>query len=147
MTWLDYKHIKASVSFLDVLAYYGIELRQTGKHHLAGRCPLPNHAGDRSNTNAFHVDLVKNAYNCFTHCGGGNIIDFVANMENCEFREAALKLHQNFFIDSVPVQAPEPVIEKQSAKQINEPLSFELKGLKPIHPFLLKEKKLTQRDN
>lgn len=86
MTWLDYKHIKSAVNFLDVLSYYGIELRPTGKDHLTGKCPLPNHSGDRSNTNAFHIDLKKNAYNCFSHCGGGNIIDFVAQMENCEFR-------------------------------------------------------------
>lgn len=85
MTWIDYKHIKSTVSFLDVLSYYAIELRQTGKDHLAGRCPLPHYSGDRSNTNAFHIDLKKNAYNCFSHCGGGNIIDFVAQMENCEF--------------------------------------------------------------
>ncbi|MBU0517501.1 hypothetical protein KKA00_11635 [bacterium] len=74
MTWIDYKHIKASVNILQVLGYYGIELQRVGGRHLKGVCPLPGHSGDRSNTNAFHVDTEKNAFNCFTHCGGGNVI-------------------------------------------------------------------------
>lgn len=146
MTWIDYKHIKKSVSFLDVLCYYNIKLRQTTINHFSGKCPLPNHAGDRTNTNAFHVDLNKNAYNCFTHCGGGNVIDFVSQMERCEFREAALKLHQNFLINtsSPIVKKPTAETEKQEVQTTNEPLTFKLKGLKPYHPFLLKEKKLTK---
>ena len=76
MSWVDYKHIKATVSFNQVLSRYGIELKKTGESHYSGSCPIPSHSGDRSNKTAFHVDIQKNAFNCFTHCGGGNVIDF-----------------------------------------------------------------------
>jgi len=36
MPWVDYRHIKASVTIGQVLALYGIELRPSGGHHLAG---------------------------------------------------------------------------------------------------------------
>ncbi len=148
MTWLNYKHIKKAVAFANVLEYYNIQLREKGDSHLIGKCPLPTHSGDRTNTNTFHVDLIKNAYNCFTHCPGGNIIDFVAEMESCEFREAAQKLHERFLVDtSVPgVYEPtaEMEIKTKEVQKKNKLLKFELKGLKPYHPFLLKEKKLTK---
>lgn len=149
MTWIDYKHIKSHVKFEQVLSYYNIQLRNSGAGHLMGSCPLPDHAGDRSNKTAFHVDLKKNAYNCFTHCGGGNVIDFVANMEKCEFREAAIKLNELFLIDTSGANPDPKPIEIISSKNpdhleaINKPLTFELKGLKVKHPFLMKEKKLT----
>ena len=33
-----------------------------------------------------------NAWKCFGPCGGGNILDFVAGMEEVSIREAALRL-------------------------------------------------------
>ena len=142
MTWIDYQHIKASVNISQVLAYYGIELRSTGNNQLAGPCPLPCHTGDRSNNNAFHVNTQKNAFNCFTHCGGGNVIDFVAKMENCEFREAALKLNEWFLSGGPADDKVEGSPESSSVEEFNKPLSFELKGLKGNHPFLRKTKNL-----
>lgn len=149
MTWIDYRHIKTQVKFDQVLSYYGIKLRQSGQTHLIGACPLPGHSGDRSNKTAFHVDIKKNAFNCFTHCGGGNIIDFVSKMECCEFREAAIKIHELFLIDdTTPDEKSKPIetIVKNNSdgiEIINKPLTFELKGLIVKHPFLLKEKNLT----
>ncbi|PIQ79098.1 MAG: hypothetical protein COV79_04345, partial [Parcubacteria group bacterium CG11_big_fil_rev_8_21_14_0_20_41_14] len=142
MTWIDYQHIKASVNISQVLAYYGIELRSTGNNQLAGPCPLPCHTGDRSNNNAFHVNTQKNAFNCFTHCGGGNVIDFVAKMENCEFREAALKLNEWFLSGGRADDKVEGSPESSSVEEFNKPLGFELKGLKGNHPFLRKTKNL-----
>jgi hypothetical protein len=40
MTWVDYRHIKASIPIEKVLAHYNIQLKQTSDHHLAG--PLSN---------------------------------------------------------------------------------------------------------
>ena len=146
MPWIDYRHIKASVNIRQVLGHYGIELRRVGDRHLAGPCPLPGHAGDRSNKNAFHVDTQKNAFNCFTHCGGGNVIDFVVKMEGCQFREAAVKLHEWFLADE---SAPESVPAQEGGEgavetaKVNQPLTFELKGLQGNHPFLRKTKGLT----
>jgi len=141
MPWVDYRHIKASVPIAKVLAHYNIQLKQTAEHHLAGACPIPSHSGDRSNKTAFHVDTQKNVFNCFTHCGGGNILDFVAKMEGCEIRKAAQLLNDWFLVDTsggTPESAGQGTGESG-----NKPLTFELQGLKNNHPFLLKEKKLS----
>lgn len=76
-----------------ILDYYGIELKKKGKQGLYGSCPI--HNGD--NQNAFHVDLGKNLFHCFSHCGGGSIIDFVMKKEQLSFYKAALKIWQTFF--------------------------------------------------
>jgi DNA primase len=139
MPWVDYRHIKASVSIEKVLARYNIQLKPTSDHHLAGPCPIPSHAGDRSNKTAFHVDTKKNVFNCFTHCGGGNILDLVAKMEGCEIRKAAELLNEWFLIENELTLKNERPADNNG----NKPLTFELKGLKPKHPFLLKEKGLS----
>lgn len=76
-----------------ILNYYGIELKKKGKSGLYGSCPI--HHGD--NLNAFHVDLEKNLFHCFSHCGGGSVIDFVMKREQLSFYKAALKIWQTFF--------------------------------------------------
>jgi DNA primase len=42
------------------------------------------------------VDLAKNLFHCFACQAGGNVLDFVAAMEGCSIREAALKLQAWF---------------------------------------------------
>lgn len=150
MPWVDYRHIKASVGIEQALGHYGVELRQIGTNKLAGPCPLTGHAGDRSNRNAFHVDTERNIFNCFTHCGGGNVLDFVAKMESCTVREAAAMLSE-WFLSESGVASPVPV--KQSSgvgesspttePEVNRPLSFTLQGLKGEHPLLRRAKELT----
>lgn len=76
-----------------ILDYYGVQLKKKGKQGLYGCCPI--HNGD--NQNAFHVDLEKNLFHCFSHCGGGSIIDFVMKKEQLSFYKAALKIWQTFF--------------------------------------------------
>jgi DNA primase len=90
--YLDIDKIKREVSMAQILDYYGIELKKKGKQGLYGSCPI--HHGD--NQNAFHVDLGKNLFHCFSHCGGGSIIDFVMKKEQLSFYKAALKIWQTF---------------------------------------------------
>ncbi len=47
MSWVDYKHIKATVSFNQILSRYGAELKKTGESHYSGSCPIPSHSADR----------------------------------------------------------------------------------------------------
>lgn len=142
--WVDYREVKANININQVLGYYNIQLQAKGETQLTGKCPLPDHAGDRSNKNAFHVDTAKNVFNCFSHCGGGNIIDLVSKMENCDIRQAAFKLQEWFLLDTSPPENLENTqIEKGSENPIkNKPLTFELKGLQAKHPFLIKRKGL-----
>jgi len=91
--YLDIERMKKEITMAHILALYGITLRQAGEDHLAGCCPI--HHGD--NQNAFHVDLLKNLFHCFTHCGGGSIFDFVMKKENLSFYQAALKIWNTFY--------------------------------------------------
>ena len=94
--YLDIEKIKREVGMAQILDYYGIELKKKGKQGLYGSCPI--HYGD--NQNAFHVDLRKNLFHCFSHCGGGSVIDFVMKKEQLSFYKAALKIWQTFFDNS-----------------------------------------------
>jgi hypothetical protein len=60
-------------------------------------------------------------------------------MEGCEIRKAAELLNEWFLIDANMF----PGSESPTDNKGNKPLTFELKGLKPKHPFLLKEKGLS----
>src|SRR5450631_1105559 len=82
----------------DVLGRYGIRLRFKGEWASAP-CPLPTHkAGDKGRN--FTINLAQNYWRCFSaSCNeknegrkGGDVINFVALMENCRERDAAQKL-------------------------------------------------------
>jgi DNA primase len=91
--YLDIEKIKKEITIAHVLHFYGVRLNKISPVHLSGCCPI--HHGD--NPNAFHVDLEKNLFHCFTHCGGGSIFDFVMKKENLSFYSAALKIWNLFY--------------------------------------------------
>jgi len=93
--WVDFKAIKEAVTMQMVLDYYKVSgLRYVGGD-LRGPCPI-----HRGGTGSKHlsVNLSKNAFTCFSSaCGArGNVLDFVAAMEKCSVRDAALKLRDWF---------------------------------------------------
>src|SRR6202035_1174549 len=90
--WVDFKAVKAAVNFPSVLNHYQINwLREKGDE-LKGRCPIHQGEGQSS----FHVNLSKNAFHCFSCKAHGNVLDFVAAMEKCSVRDAAIKLAEWF---------------------------------------------------
>ncbi len=97
-TWVSFKQIKADMAIEQVLERYGVHLRRvTGQ--LRGSSPLPTHTSRRSR-DSFSVSPPRNAWSCRSQScmqarggkAGGNILDFVAVMEGCSVREAALRL-------------------------------------------------------
>lgn len=98
--YLDIKQIKKSVSIIQLIEYYNINLKKTKHNAWSGPCPI--HHGD--NTNAFHINTDKNVFNCFTRCGGGNVIDLVMKMENLPFYQAALFMYKQFI--TTPTNEP-----------------------------------------
>jgi DNA primase len=133
--WVDFRAIKAAISFEQVLAHYQINWLQKKGQELRGKCPI--HQGEGART--FHVNAEKQAFNCFSCHKRGNVLDFVAAMEECAIREAALKLRDWFCVgESSPAQASPPVIQARVKTEpalkpivkdlslINQPLSFQL---------------------
>ena len=136
-----FSELKAQVSIKDVLAHYGLvqDMKERGDS-LFGCCPI--HKG--TNPTQFKVNLSKNVYYCFGQCkAGGNILDFVANMEKVSIRESALLIADWFNIRSngggerAKPQGKSPETEPKKKKG-NSPLKFSgLKSLETTHPFFI----------
>jgi len=160
-SWVDFKAVKNVVSMEMALAHYGVRLHHLDRCYLRGRCPLPAHTS-KSSRQSFIVNTEKNAWACHSNsCTaargghvGGNVLDFVASMEDCSIREAALRLQNWYRIsgDTAPRhprggdgnrrQVP-PSVRADASGQVsaigtehNPPLSFQLRNVDPRHPYL-----------
>ena len=95
--FIDFRALKAAVKMEEVLAHYRLtEQFSRGKDSLSGPCPI--HRG--THKTQFRVSLSKNCWHCFSDCHcGGNVLDFVAKMENVDANEAANLMVEWFNLD------------------------------------------------
>lgn len=100
--WVDFRIIKTAVTIQMVLDRYGLTLKTSG-YELRGKCPI--HRG--SNNKHFTANVSKNVFKCFfAQCGAhGNVLDFVAAMEQCSVRDAAVKLKDWFQVADTTEQS------------------------------------------
>jgi len=148
-TWVDFKVIKATVTMEMALASYGVMLHRVDCNYLRGRCPLPTHHS-KSSAQSFIVNTEKNAWACHSDSctaarsgrTGGNVLDFVAWMETCSMRDAAIRLQGWFGFSATP---PAPRVVSTAADLLanyadtvkdNPPLPFTLTGIDVHHPYL-----------
>lgn len=82
--YINFKLLKQKLDVASVIKYLGIKTLTLLNNSYVGRCPI--HNGD--NSNAFHFNVDKKIYNCFTHCGGGNILDFIAKFKQVNIMTA-----------------------------------------------------------
>lgn len=174
MDWVNFDEIKRTVSLQMAIEHYGIPLRRVGPDTLRGKCPLPAH-NSKTSTESFTATLSKGvggawacqSQSCIKSRGrvGGNVLDFVAAMEKCSVRDAAIKL-QTWFLVPAAGGSPRPVgkephaessagkepedalVSKKNDQEVmgesesNKPLSFTLQKIDHNHPYL-KERGLT----
>lgn len=158
--WVDFKAIRESVDFAEVLRDYDIEVTMKGNQAM-GFCPLPDHKGrSKGQSKSFSVNLEKGIFQCFGCQAKGNVLDFVALMEGLDpqdktqFRRAALVLQERYASEVESRKEPDRrkksvAIEKAAEPEtkpddldtglprvVNAPLDFELKKLDPEHPYL-----------
>jgi DNA primase len=155
--FVDFKAVKAAITMEQVLEHYGIldRFKRSGDS-LSGPCPI--HKG--SNPTQFRVSISKNVWNCFSQCKcGGNVLDFIARMDDVSIHAAAIKAIEWFQLDSEamsadsnqeagspseapkagdaprpkPAAKPAPVQENGAP---NKPLQFRLDKLERTHPYL-----------
>ncbi|HEX3799322.1 MAG TPA: toprim domain-containing protein [Verrucomicrobiae bacterium] len=163
-SFVDFKAVKAALKMEQVLEHYGILDTFKGLgDSLSGPCPI--HKG--TNPTQFRVSISKNIWNCFSECKhGGNVLDFIARMENVSIHAAAVKAIEWFSLDSevmtgksdgdeqeAPPARPKVSSSRPSAKVSskpepekltpNKPLKFRLEKLDHNHPYLA-ERGLTQ---
>ena len=162
--FVDFKAVKAAITMEQVLEHYGIlDKFKPGTDSLNGPCPI--HKG--SNPTQFRVSLSKNIWNCFSECKhGGNVLDFIAEMENVSIHAAALKAIEWFNLDPeamaasddkaeaaepktsapAPKPAARPTASPKTAPESNvpnTPLKFRLDKLERTHPYLTEQRGLT----
>ncbi len=157
-SFVDFKAVKAAITMEQVLQHYGLldRFKRSGDS-LSGACPI--HKGE--NPTQFRVSVSKNIWNCFSKCKhGGNVLDFIARMENVSIHAAALKAIEWFGLDADamsaktedtgdrPTEAPKtntvsaakPTPKKSGpaaeTSGPNKPLKFRLDKLEREHPYL-----------
>ena len=101
--FVDFKAVKAAITMEQVLGHYGLmDKFKRGTDSLNGPCPI--HKG--SNPTQFRVSVSKNIWNCFSECKhGGNVLDFISEMEDVSVHAAALKAIEWFNLDADAVAA------------------------------------------
>src|ERR1039458_1821905 len=99
--FLDFKAIKARASISSILDRYGVKLNRVNQTTLKGNCPLPSHSSQSKNT--FYASEAKSAWYCHSDSckkngrrAGGNVIDFVAAMENLSVYGATARIDEMF---------------------------------------------------
>jgi DNA primase len=129
--WVDFATIKRTVELAPLLRHYQVKLHRSGRDQYRGCCPI--HGGE--GREAFHANLSRNIFHCFACGAGGTVLDFVAAMDRCSLREAALKLSCQAAGLSDPARpGPKQLVTKKS-KPLS-PLGFSLRGVDPAHPYL-----------
>src|SRR5690348_15999700 len=122
--WVDFAAIKLNVGLAVVLRWYGISLCRNGRDQYRGRCPI--HRGE--GRDAFHVNLSRIVFHCFSCGAGGTVLDFIAAMEGCTLRQAALQVHRQTAMPD-PLLPPGGHPTQRVTEKINSPapLGFALR--------------------
>ena len=131
--WVDFAAIKQSVPLAPLLRHYQVKLRRSGRDQYRGRCPI--HWGE--GPEAFHANPSRNIFHCFSCGAGGSVLDFVAAMEGCDLREAALRLRQDAWLRNESVAAvggQKQLVTKR--KDTPAALRFTLRGVDSTHAYL-----------
>ena len=139
--WVDFKQVKASVTFEQLLAHYELKLKPAKGSELLGLCPF-----HQDTKPSFRVNTEKNVFHCFGCDAKGNVLDFVARKESVTIRKAALMLSEWFELGNGEKEAPssnlsptespnEDSTGSEKPPETNQPLSFTLK-LAYDHPYL-----------
>jgi DNA primase len=129
---VNFAAVKQAVSMEAVLKCCRITYLQGGAGgRYRGRCPLHQGQG----RDAFHVDVRRKIFHCFSCGAGGDVLELVAQLKRCTLREAALQLQQWF-----PAAAPHPAPCKQrvtKGKMVANPaLPFTLRNVDSAHEYL-----------
>lgn len=87
--------IKSSVTMREVAERYGLQINRMSK----AICPFHNDSKP-----SMHIYGGKRGWYCFVCNQGGDVIDFVQRYFNLSFRDAALKLNEDFNLN-LPIKA------------------------------------------
>ena len=136
--WVKFQEIKAAAGIEAVLAHYEWKSLRRRGDRVEGRCPV--HRGQRPD--AFHVDLRRSVFHCFSCQAHGSVLDLAAAMERCSIRQAALWLEERFGGKRLSPELERGLRPDGKQKLVREkeriaaPLSFTLRPVDSAHPYL-----------
>src|SRR5450631_1335096 len=125
--FLDFKAVKSAIKMEQVLQHYDVldRFKRSGDS-LSGPCPI--HGGE--NPTQFRISISKNIWNCFSECKhGGNVLDFIARMEDVSIHAAALKAIDWFSLDPEAMSAG---AEEEAEKPSEAPKAGDAPKPKPM---------------
>jgi DNA primase len=112
----DFAVIRQRVTMEMLFEHYQYHPHTKTASEARGPCPLhptKSQPGERKgNGRSFAANLVKNIFQCFSCGAKGNVIDFVAKIENCSLREAGLKIWQWFSLDEETSSPTAPTLSE-----------------------------------
>jgi len=118
---MDFEKLRNSISILDVVQSYGVDLKKVGRQY-RGLSPFK-----RETQPSFFVLPDKNIFKCFSSGHGGDVIKFVALKENVSYVEAARILCDRYNIQI-----------NEDSKSKNDPLYFKRQIASYLSNALLK---------
>ena len=105
--WVD--EVLARADIVDIVSAY-LPLKRQGRNYI-GLCPFHN-----EKTPSFSVNRENNVYHCFGCKAGGNVAQFVMEMEKLTFPESLRHIAKLLNI-SEPVQAYDPRAEQERSQK------------------------------
>ena len=130
---VNFAAVKRGVAMAAVLRHYQVDDLQGGRRgRYRGRCPI--HRGE--GRDAFHVDVKRKIFHCFSCGAGGDVLDLVALLNQCTLREAALQLRDWF--PGAAMRGEQSTRQRVTKGNIcvNPPLKFTLRGVDGGHVYL-----------
>ena len=105
--WLD--ELRARADIVKVIGSY-VTLKKNG-HRYVGLCPFHNETAP-----SFSVDEQKQVYHCFGCKAGGNVVQFVEEMEHLTYREAVEYLAKQIHMP-IPETQEDPDYERRRSQR------------------------------
>lgn len=112
--------IRKDAEIVDVIGQY-VQLKKSGKNY-SGLCPFHN-----EKTPSFSVSSEKQMYHCFGCGKGGNVFQFIQEIEGLSFPESVIRVAE---MENIPVTFEETEFQ-QSA--VPHPINSKKKKLVEIH--------------
>lgn len=129
---VNFAAIKQGVRMEAVLRHYQVNHLKGRGDRYRGRCPI--HQGD--GREAFHVDVKRKIFHCFSCGAGGDVLDLVALLDKCTLREAAGHLKDWFPGVATCGGPPSRQRVTKGNISVNPPLKFTLRGVDSRHAYL-----------
>ena len=127
---VDFKYVRQNADFARVIASYGIDILPDGRRDGQFKSLCPFHDDKKP---SLKVNTAKNIFHCFACDAGGNVLEFVKEMDGCSLRQAAIRVAELSAISPAPDEAhgkhtrrrAQQVVKEQTnpENQVSEPVS------------------------